>query len=84
MPEPTPPPDPLRDLIRERATALGLSYYALAQRCGESGPTDDAVRRYLTGRTALNSRYVSALLAVLGWDGRVKWGKITPPPAAEK
>ena len=70
--KPTPPPDPLRDLIRKRADSLGLTYYALAKLCGDN-PTDDAVRRYLTGRTALNSRYVSTLLGVLGWDGKVRW-----------
>lgn len=72
----TTPPDPLRDLIRDRADSLGLSSYAIAQRCGPGGPTQDAVRRYLTGRTALNSRYTSAILEVLGWDGSIGWVEV--------
>jgi hypothetical protein len=86
----TPPADRLRDLIRERAESLGwradrplgrspdgvLTNSELARRCGPDGPGHDAIGRYLTGRVALNSRYVSALMTALGWDwGRKAWRK---------
>lgn len=66
------PADPLRDLIRERATSLGLNYEELSRRCGGK-PDPESISRYLRGRIALNSRYTSELLRVLGWDGRVNW-----------
>ena len=83
-------PDRLRDLIRERAESLGwqadrpqgrpapgeLTTVELARRCGPGGPSHDAIARYLAGRVALNSRYVSALMTALGWDWeRKKWSK---------
>lgn len=68
-------PDPLRDQIAERVESLGLTAYAVAKSC-EIDP--DTVRRYLTGRVSLNSRYVSAILTAIGWDGSVRWTKAVP------
>lgn len=74
MPDATPPPrpDPLREQIAERVESLGLTAYALAKTC-EIDP--DSIRRYLAGRSALNSRYVSAILSAIGWDGRIRFAK---------
>lgn len=73
---PKPPADPLRDLIRERAESLGmLNYEELSRRCGGK-PDPESISRYLRGRIALNSRYASALLQALGWDGVVGWEEV--------
>lgn len=65
----------LRDLIRERATSLGLNYEELSRRCGGK-PDPESISRYLRGRIALNSRYTSELLRVLGWDGVLVWNAV--------
>ena len=59
--------DPIRETITARAEQLGLTAYAIAKRC-EMSP--EAVKRYLTGRCSLNSRYVSAICEVLGLELR--------------
>lgn len=74
-PKPPPPPDTLRDLIHERVESLRLNYEELSRRCG-GRPDPESISRYLRGRIALNSRYVSALLEVLGWNGAMGWGEV--------
>ncbi len=74
-------PDPLRDQIAERVEKLGLTAYAVAKAC-DIDP--DTVRRYLTGRVSLNSRYVSAILTAVGWDGAVRWSKSAPEKYPQK
>lgn len=68
-----PPHDPLRIAIVKRALELDLTAYAIAKMCKPDGPDSDSVKRYFTGRIALNSRYVSLILEVLGWDGEIKF-----------
>ena len=72
---PPPPPDQLRDLIHERVESLRLNYEELSRRC-DGKPDPESISRYLRGRIALNSRYVSALLEVLGWDGAMGWEEV--------
>jgi hypothetical protein len=65
--------DTLRDTIIARAQLLGLTAYAIAKRCsGEQTPDPDTVKRYLSGRVSLNSRYVSQMCDVLGLELRQK------------
>lgn len=92
----TPKPDPLRDAIRQRAEQLGwqprrprgrpsrtavglLTNAEISRRCG-GRPTADVVGHYLHGRLAIKSRYVTAILTALGWDGTLGW--VDPPPTA--
>lgn len=63
-------PDPMRDIVVARTKELGLTAYAVAKACGID---PDTVRRYLTGRVSLNSRYLSAILMSLGWDAELVW-----------
>lgn len=56
-------------VIAARAETLGLSAYAIAQ-SAELDP--QTVKRYLTGRSSLNSRYVSRICEVLGLELRHK------------
>jgi hypothetical protein len=54
--------DTIREVISVRAQERGLTAYAI----GKATDIDpDTVRRYLTGRCALNSRYVSAICSLL-------------------
>lgn len=57
--------DSIRDTITARADQLGLTAYAIGR---ETGIDPGTVRRYLTGRCSLNSRYVSAICDVLGLE----------------
>jgi hypothetical protein len=59
--------DTIRDAIVARVKKLGLTPYALSQRC-EGKPGIEAIRRYLLGRVSLNSLYVSRLCGVLGLE----------------
>ena len=63
--------DKIQAVIAARAEKLGLSAYAISQRLG-GAPSKETVARYLAGRCALNSRYVSALCEVLGLELRVR------------
>jgi hypothetical protein len=55
-------PDSLRETIATRAETLGLSAYAI----GLASDIDPGtVKRYLTGRCSLNSRYVSVICELL-------------------
>ena len=56
-------PDWIRETVAARAEERGLTAYAIGQQCGIDPGT---IKRYLTGRCALNSRYVSAICDVLG------------------
>lgn len=57
--------DTIRDRITARADQLGLTAYAIGR---ETGIDPGTVRRYLTGRCSLNSRYVSQICDVLGLE----------------
>ena len=57
--------DTLRTTIIARAESLGLSAYAIAQQA-EMDP--QTVKRYLSERCSLNSRYVSQICSVLGLE----------------
>ncbi len=59
--------DPIRDVVSAQAEKLGLSAYAIAQ-LTEIDP--GTVKRYLTGRCSLNSRYVSKICGVLNLELR--------------
>jgi hypothetical protein len=57
--------------IASRAETLGMTAYAIAKaiaKANKKGPTEETVKRYLAGRSALNSRYVSAICRVLELD----------------
>ena len=64
--------DEIQRVIAARAETLGLTTYAVAKATGEDGPSEDTVRRYLDGKCALNSRYVSAICDVLDLELRSK------------
>jgi len=55
--------DWIRETVAARAESLGLTAYAIGQQA-ELDP--GTVKRYLEGRCALNSRYVSRVCDVLG------------------
>lgn len=55
--------DHLQSVIAARASSLGLSSYAIAKQA-ELDP--QTVKRFVEGRCALNSRYVSRICEVLG------------------
>lgn len=63
--------DHIRTAIIARAAELGLTAYAIAQRC-EGSPNNEAVRRYLTERCSLSTRYVSRICDALGLELRPK------------
>ncbi len=56
--------DAIRDTVSARADQLGFTANAISVRLG-GHPTPQAVRRYLTGRCSLNTRYVSRICSVL-------------------
>lgn len=66
--------DAIRETIIARAETLGLTAYAITRECktrhGEQSPSDDAVKRYLSGKCSLNSRYVSQICDVLNLELR--------------
>ena len=51
-----------------------MTAYAITRECktrhGEQSPSDDAVKRYLSGKCSLNSRYVSMICGVLNLELR--------------
>lgn len=55
--------DWIQQTVAARATERGLTAYAIAIKAGLDPQT---VKRFLEGRCALNSRYVSAICDVLG------------------
>ena len=55
--------DTIRETIATRAETLGLTAYAIGKQTGIDPGT---VNRYLTGKCALNSRYVSGICDFLG------------------
>jgi transcriptional regulator with XRE-family HTH domain len=57
------PSDWLRDLVADRATALGLSQAELARQSGLNQPT---VYRYLAGARSISSGQLQHLLTALG------------------
>jgi len=57
--------DHLQSVIAARAESLGLSAYEISKRC-DGSPNPEAVKRYLTGRVALGSAYLSKICDVLG------------------
>jgi hypothetical protein len=63
--------DHLQLVIAARAESLGLSAYEISKRC-EGSPNPEAVKRYLTGRVALGSAYLSKICDVLGLELRSK------------
>jgi len=65
------PNDFIQRRIASRAETLGMTAYAIAKaiaKANNKGPTEETVKRYLAGRSALNSRYVSAICRVLDLD----------------
>lgn len=64
--------DTIRDIVSARAEKLGLSAYAIGTATGIDPGT---VKRYLSGRCALNSRYVSAISDYLDLE-------VVPRPAS--
>ena len=68
--------DPIRDVVSARAEKLGLTAYAIGQLTDIDAGT---VKRYLTGRCSLNSRYVSRICAALELELKpIKLAKQTP------
>ena len=63
--------DPLREAVIDRMAELKITAYRVAQ-LSEGAVSEDAVRRYQTRVVSLNSRHVSAILSVLGWNG-INW-----------
>ena len=63
-------PDTIRAAIVAKAEALGLTAYAVAKRTETIGVgrpiTDDALKLYFNGKTALSSDRLDAVFAVLG------------------
>ena len=57
--------DKIRDAVIARAKTLGLTAYAIAKQC-DGSPNSEAVRRYVTRRCSLSTRYVSRICDVLG------------------
>lgn len=63
--------DRIRDAVIARAETLGLSAYEIAKRC-DGSPNSEAVKRYLTERCSLSTRYVSRICDVLDLELRPK------------
>lgn len=63
--------DPLREAVIDRMAQLKITAYRVAQ-LSEGAVSEDAVRRYQTRMVSLNSRHVSVILSVLGWNG-INW-----------
>ena len=61
--------DTIRDKVIARASALGLTAYALAKQADLDPGT---VKRYMSGAVSLNSRYVSLLCKILELELTVK------------
>ena len=57
--------DTIRDTVAAQAEKLGLSAYAIAKSLELSPET---VKRYLTGRCSLNTRYVSRIAKLLNLE----------------
>lgn len=63
--------DWIRRKVAARAVKIDLSSYAIAAMTG-GAVSEDAVRRYITGRTAINSTALAHVLSVLGLTIAVK------------
>ncbi len=63
--------DRIRDAVIARAETLELSAYEIAKRC-DGSPNSEAVKRYLTERCSLSTRYVSRICDVLELELREK------------
>lgn len=61
--------DSLRDTIIAQAESLGLTAYAVAR---EAQLDPQTVKRYMSKKVSLNSRYVSQICEVLGLELRPK------------
>lgn len=68
--------DWIQETIAARAETLGLSAYAIAKQVREADPSctlsSETAKRFLDGKCALNSGYVSRIAAVLGLEFRVR------------
>ena len=74
------PVDRLREVIAARAESLGLTAYAI----GHASDIDPGtVKRYLTGRCSLNSRYVSTICELLELELRPVDSPRTTQPAGK-
>ena len=56
---------PIRDLIRQRVEALGLSQSELARRCG-GAVSRPSLSQYLRGESDLTGEKIDAVLAAVG------------------
>lgn len=57
--------DTILSAVKARAEKLGMSSYAIAKATGDV-VSEDAVRKYLTGKQSLGSDRLSLVLAVVG------------------
>jgi hypothetical protein len=61
--------DKIREAIALRAAQRELTAYAIAKQL-EGVPSEESIKRYLTGRCSLSTKYVSRICDVLGLEIR--------------
>ena len=61
--------DMIREAVAQRAAELNLTAYAISKQL-EGVPSQESVKRYLSGRSSLSTKYVSRICEVLGLEVR--------------
>lgn len=61
--------DTIREAVAQRAAELKLTAYAISKQL-EGVPSQESVKRYLSGRSSLSTKYVSRICEVLGLELR--------------
>jgi hypothetical protein len=61
--------DIIRDAVTQRAADLSLTAYAISKQL-EGVPSQETIKRYMSGRSSLSTRYVSRICGVLGLEVR--------------
>lgn len=63
--------DMIRKAVAQRAEELNLTAYAISKQL-EGVPSQESVKRYLSGRASLSTKYVSRICEILGLEVRLR------------
>jgi hypothetical protein len=66
--------DTIREAVVQRAAELELTAYAISKQL-EGVPSQESIKRYLSGRSSLSTKYVSRICEVLRLEVRPRDSK---------
>jgi hypothetical protein len=61
--------DTIREAVAKRAAKLKLTAYAISKQLAGI-PSQESIKRYMSGRSSLSTKYVSRICEVLGLEVR--------------